>query len=127
VASPLERSTLHAVVDAESFHTPMRKRDEHVKSATLLDAAQFPRLEFDSTEVTVAPDGTWQVHGLLAVHGTVAPATVHVTSASLESGGLVHFVATARVNRRDFGVTAMRAAASALIDLRIEAVGTPVR
>jgi hypothetical protein len=35
--------------------------------------------------------------------------------------------ATAQVDRRVFGVTALRAAASSRIDVVIEAVGTPVR
>ncbi|HEY1651317.1 MAG TPA: YceI family protein [Acidimicrobiales bacterium] len=126
VANPLERSALHAVLAADSFSTPMRKRDEHVKSAKLLDVAAYPRIEFDSTEVTLGPGDTWEVQGLLAVHGQVAPTVLSIASTSLE-GGLLHIRAAARVNRRQFGVTAARAAASALIDVQIDAVGTPVR
>ncbi len=126
VAGPLEHSTLHAVLAADSFKTPMARRDEHVKSPKLLDVATYPRLEFDSTEVVHAPDGTWEVRGLLAVHGQVAPATLTVTSAATE-GALVRVRAAAQVDRRVFGVTAMRAAASARLDIEIEAVGTPVR
>jgi polyisoprenoid-binding protein YceI len=126
IAGPLERSTLHAVVAADSFKTPMAKRDEHVKSAKLLDAAAYPRIEFDSTEVVAGPDGTWDVRGLLAVHGQVVPTVLTVTWASTD-GALVPVRATARVDRRAFGVTAMRAAASSVIDIVIEVVGTPVR
>lgn len=126
VASPLERSTLHAVLATDTFKTPLRKRDEHVKSAALLDAPTYPTIEFDSTEVVALPDGAWEVKGLLAVHGQVAPTTLTLSSAKVE-GDLVRLEATARVNRRAFGVTAFRPAASAWIDLRIEAVGTPVR
>ncbi len=126
VASPRERSTLHAVLATATFRTPMARRDEHVKGATLLDVATYPRIEFDSTAVAPRPDGSWAVQGLLAVHGRVAPCALTVTSASLEDG-LVRLRATARVNRRAFGVTAVRAAASAALDIAIEAVGTPVR
>jgi polyisoprenoid-binding protein YceI len=126
VASPLERSTLHAVLAADTFTTPMRKRDEHVKSATLLDAATYPRIEFDSTEVVVQPDGALAVRGLLAVHGRVEPSVLTVTSSSLEAG-LVGFRATASVDRRAFGVTARPGVASALIKIQISAVGSPVR
>jgi polyisoprenoid-binding protein YceI len=126
VTSPLERSTLHAVLAADTFSTPMRKRDEHVKSATLLDVATYPKIEFDSTAVTVQPDGAFAVRGLLAVHGRVEPTVLTVTSSSLESG-LVGFRATASVDRRAFGVTARPGFASALIDVQIEAVGSPVR
>ena len=125
VASPLERSTLHAVVSTDSFATPMRKRDEHVKSPRLLDAATYPRMEFDSTEVAAAGDG-WEIRGLLALHGKVAPAALRVDTATFD-GGLARVRAQARVDRRDFGVTAQRAAASWLIQVQIEAVGSPVR
>jgi polyisoprenoid-binding protein YceI len=126
VAGPIERSTLHAVLAADSFKTPMAKRDKHVKGSTLLDAATYPKIEFDSTEVVPGPDGAWEVQGLLTVHGQTAPVALTVTSTSIE-GALVRVRATTQVNRRAFGVTAQRAAASAVINLEIEAVGTPVR
>jgi polyisoprenoid-binding protein YceI len=124
VTTPLEHSTLHAVVAADTFSTPMAKRDAHVKGAKLLDTVGYPRIEFDSTDVVPTPAG-WEVRGLLAVHGRVAPAVLTVTSASLE-GGLVRIAAWAHVDRREFGVTGMRAAASSVIEVRMEAVGTPV-
>jgi polyisoprenoid-binding protein YceI len=126
VAEPLERSTLHAVLAPDSFSTPMAKRDKHVKSPTLLDVATYPRIEFDSTEVAQGAGRVWEVRGLLAVHGQVAPAALTVNSASAD-GALVRVRATARVDRREFGVTAMRAAASSVVNIEIEAVGTPVR
>jgi polyisoprenoid-binding protein YceI len=126
VAGPPERSRLHAVLVADSFRTPMAKRDEHVKGPKLLDVAAYPRIEFDATDVVPGPGGNWEVRGLLSVHGQVAPALLTVTSASAE-GALVRVRATAEVDRRAFGVTAMRAAASSQIVVAIEAVGTPVR
>jgi polyisoprenoid-binding protein YceI len=104
----------------------MAKRDKHVKGRTLLDVARYPRIEFDSTEVVPGADGTWEVRGLLAVHGQVAPAVLAVTAASTD-GALVRVRATAQVDRRVFGVTAQRAAASSVINVGIEAVGAPVR
>ncbi|HWD53530.1 MAG TPA: YceI family protein [Acidimicrobiales bacterium] len=126
VASPIEHSTLHAVLAADTFTTPMRQRDEHVKSATLLDVANHPTIEFDSTGVSVGPDGIFAVRGLLSVHGHVEPSVLTVTSSSLEAG-LVGFRATTALDRRVFGVTARPWVASARIDVQIEAVGSPVR
>jgi polyisoprenoid-binding protein YceI len=124
VARPIEQSSLHAVLAADSFRTPMANRDTHVKSRTLLDVATYPRIEFDSTEVVGWPTG-WEVRGLLRVHGTVAPVALTVTMAAPE-GSMVRLNAVARVNRRDFGITRMRFAASSTVDVRIEAVGLPV-
>jgi polyisoprenoid-binding protein YceI len=125
VASPLERSTLHAVLDAASFTTPMVRRDDHVRGPKLLDAAGYPRLEFDSTAVVPGAHG-WEIEGLLGVHGHRALAVLTVTSATQE-GGLVRVAASATVDRRAHGVTGLRVAASTLIHVEIEAVGTPVR
>jgi polyisoprenoid-binding protein YceI len=124
VGERVEDSTLHAVLDAATFRTPMAKRDGHVQGSTLLDVARFPSMEFDSTEIAYTPAG-WEVRGLLSVHGHVAPAVLAVTSAR-QDGPLIRVEATARVNRRDFGVTRQRAAASTMIDVTIEAVGVPV-
>jgi hypothetical protein len=55
----------------------------------------------------------------------VAPAVLSVTAA-FEEGAGVHVGATTRVDRRAFGVTRMRAAASSRVDVRIEAVGVPL-
>ena len=126
VANPLERSTLHAVLDAASFTTPVTKRDDHVKGPKLLDAASHPRLEFDSTAVVPGADG-WEIEGLLGVHGHMALAVLSVTSATQEESGLVRIAATATVDRRAHGVTAFRFVASSKIRVQLDAVGTPVR
>jgi polyisoprenoid-binding protein YceI len=125
VASPLERSILHAVVAADSFTTPMRKRDEHVKGPKLLDTATYPNFEFDSTAVAALGDGG-EIRGQLALHGKVAPAVLTVDEAGFEDG-LARVRAHATIDRRDYGVTAQRAAASWLIDVQIEGVGSPIR
>jgi polyisoprenoid-binding protein YceI len=124
VAHPIGHSSLHAVLAADTFRTPMVNRDTHVKGRTLLDVATYPKIEFDSTEVVGWPTG-WEVRGLLSVRGTVAPVTLTVTAAAPE-GSMVRLSAVARVNRRDVGVTRMRLAASSMVDVRIQAVGVPV-
>ena len=124
VGRRLEDSTLHAVLDAATFRTPMAKRDEHLHGESLLDVARFPSMEFDSTDVARTPGG-WEIHGLLTVHGKVAPAVLAVTAAGQE-GAVVRVRAKTRVDRRAFGVTRMWAAASAYVDVTMEAVGTPV-
>jgi polyisoprenoid-binding protein YceI len=124
VGERLEDSALHVVLDAATFRTPMAKRDEHVQGSTLLDVARFPSMEFDSTEVTRTAGG-WEIRGLLTVHGETAPSTLALTAARQE-GALLRADAMTRVDRRAFGVTRLRAAASAHVDVTIEAVGTRI-
>jgi polyisoprenoid-binding protein YceI len=124
VGQPLELSAVHAVLDAGSFTTPMAKRDAHVRGSRLLDAWSFPDIVFDSTEVVHGDDG-WQVRGRLTVHGRGAPVTLSVSSVAA-AGPLLRVQAGAVVDRRRFGVTAMRAAASSRIDVVMDVVGVPV-
>lgn len=124
IAPQIEDSSLHAVLAADTFRTPMANRDRHVKGATLLDVATYPTMTFDSTELAPTSAG-WAVHGLLAVHGNVTPVVLTVTTASWE-GGLARLSGAAQIDRREFGVTGMRLAASARVDIRIEARGAPI-
>jgi polyisoprenoid-binding protein YceI len=124
VGQRLEESSLHVVLDAGSFKTPMARRDEHVKSKTFLHTAEFPHIEFGSTEVDRTNQG-WQIRGLLSVRGQKAPVVLSVSSVE-QRGGLVQVHATAQVNRKELGVTALPPAASTLLDVTIDATGTPV-
>ena len=62
------RGTLQVPVN--SMRTGIAKRDEHLRSATWLDAARFPWIRLDLTEVTRDQGGkTWSWKGKLTVKG----------------------------------------------------------
>lgn len=122
VTDPPGRTSLRAVVDPASFATPMAKRDEHVKSSKLLDVASFPTMVFESFHM-VDGDGGPRAEGELTVHGQTRPVTLRIEQA-WEGAGVAHVRASAQVNRLEFGVTALRAAASSIVHIDIEAVAT---
>lgn len=124
VTAPPESSTLHATLAANSFRTPMARRDEHVKGPKLIDSASFPTIDFDSTRVEPTAGG-WTIHGLLTVHGISEPIALDVRSA-LRDGELLRARATARIDRRDFGVTKFRFAAASRIDIDMDVAAEPV-
>jgi polyisoprenoid-binding protein YceI len=123
IADPIEASAVQAVLAADTFHTPMKKRDEHVKGPRLLDVRRYPTIEFDSTQVARV-GSAMEVRGMLTVHGTTRPAAVMIADVDCTRGGL-RVLGTAAVDRREFGVTAMRGAASSTISLTIEVAGVP--
>jgi polyisoprenoid-binding protein YceI len=123
IADPIEASTVQAVLAADTFLTPMKKRDEHVKGPRLLDVGQYPTIEFHSTQVSRV-GSAMEVRGLLTVHGTTRPAALMIAEFRSSGLGLV-VMATAAVDRREFGVTAMRGAAAPMISLTIEVAGGP--
>jgi polyisoprenoid-binding protein YceI len=121
VTDHVEGSRLRAVLAADTFKTPMAKRDEHVKGKALLDVGSYPEIIFESTGV--APFGSGlAIEGTLTVHGRTKKATLAVGDVT-EDAGIARVRATADVDRRQFGVTGMRAAAASIIHLEIEAVG----
>lgn len=121
IAAPLERSTLKAAISAASFKTPMAKRDEHVKSARLLDVVSYPIIEFRSETVHQSGSG-WELIGPLSVHGRTQEVTLSVSDASLEDD-CIRVRARAHVNRHDFGVTGLKFIAGPVIDISLEVVG----
>jgi polyisoprenoid-binding protein YceI len=124
VADPVERSTVHAILAADTFTTPMAKRDEHVRSYKLLDAISFPAIEFLGTSVTPSPPG-WSVLGSLSVHGQQQNVALAISEVN-DLGDIIRIAAHTQVDRNDFGVTGMRVAAGPKIDIRIDAVATRI-
>lgn len=94
--------------DIDSISTNNEQRDEHLKSADFFDAAQFPKLIFTSTNVTV--DGSeLSVTGDLTLHGVTKPVTLTVeyNGAAVDGYGQskVGFEAKGKISRKEFGLT----------------------
>ncbi|MGH3579892.1 MAG: YceI family protein [Mycobacterium sp.] len=123
-ADPIEASTVRAVVAADSFKTPVDRRDNHVKSEAFLDSANHPTFEFTGNRVVRSGSG-WTVSGTLAIHNRRKDATLLIEELS-EDGGTVRVRATAQVDRTDFGVAAMKMVIGPKIDLTIDAVASRV-
>lgn len=101
-------ATVSVSIDVASVSSGHPKRDELIRSAEFLDAAQFPVVTFTSSPATDAADGTWQIPGMLTIKGVSQP----VTLAASFGGVISHrgatragFSASAIINRKDFGVS----------------------
>ncbi len=104
----LTNSRLDVTIDASSVDTKEDKRDAHLRSADFLDVENHPNITFKSTRITKDGD-TYSVDGDITIHGITKPVTLEV-----EGGGQVKdpwggtrtgFSATARLSRKDFGLT----------------------
>jgi polyisoprenoid-binding protein YceI len=105
----LTKSTLEATIDASTVNTREPKRDAHLKSPDFFDVAKFPNLTFKSTKITKAGKGHYKMAGDLTMRGVTKPVTFDVVGfddankspwGTEVRGG----VATATVNRKDFGL-----------------------
>jgi polyisoprenoid-binding protein YceI len=105
----ITRSSVEAAIDVTSLSTGVKKRDEHVLSGEMLDAARFPTMTFRSTSVERSGSGVLAVQGDLTIHGVtkrVAFDVEHFGPVKSPWGGEVSigFTCRGRIDREEFGV-----------------------
>ncbi|MGY4102414.1 YceI family protein [Nocardia sp. R16R-3T] len=103
-------ATLGATIYLDSFETGNADRDNHVRAADFLDAANRPTLSFRAVEPVLIAE-SFQVEGEATLGGITKPVTLDV-----EWGGIQEFAATGNrhagfsatgsIKRTDFGVGA---------------------
>jgi len=103
-------SKVEATIDVSSLHTRDEQRDAHLKSADFFDVAKYPEIKFVSK--SVQPDGhlEYLVKGDLSIHGVTRDVELQVEGPTPEVrdpwGNLkAGAAATAKINRKDFGLT----------------------
>lgn len=102
-------SSVEAHIDATSISTGLVDRDNHLRSADFLDAANFPTLVFKSTSVKPTGDNTADIVGDLTIRGVTRPVTLKAEFLGENTGmtGARHigFEARTKINREDWGLT----------------------
>ena len=116
IAEPLADSAVQAEIDAASFRTGNEQRDQSVLSARLLDATRYPVISFRDGHV--GADGT-TIRGTLTVREVARPVSLSIGQVTVD-GQSFTASATVRVDRTEFGVTAMRGLAGRYLDLTLE-------
>ncbi|HEX3789112.1 MAG TPA: YceI family protein [Pseudonocardiaceae bacterium] len=120
VAEQIEQSSARASIVAMTVDTGNATRDTAVRSARYLDVEQYPDLSFASTAL-VEVDGRWVLRGLLTVCGRSCPLDVRVDAAQPD-GSRLRLRATSRIDRYEFGLTAMKGMAGRYLELRLDLV-----
>jgi polyisoprenoid-binding protein YceI len=104
----LTRSSVNVAIDAGSIDTGNAQRDTHLRSADFFDVETFPELRFRSTRIEQRGDARYAVVGQLTIRDVTREVSLDV-----EFGGRardpwgnerVGFVATASVDRKEFGL-----------------------
>ncbi len=103
-----EASSVKLSIQAASIDTNQADRDTHLRSADFFAVDQFPTLTFESTGITTASEGTYEVAGTLTIHGVskaVVLPVVHLGSAKDPWGNeKLAFETETTINRKDFGL-----------------------
>src|SRR6266404_6633173 len=108
--SGLASSRVEASIEAASIETRDAQRDAHLKSADFLHVEKFPTLYFKSTGISTVGDGESSVEGDLTIRGVTRPVRFEVegpTPPTKDPWGntRVAISASAKINRKDFGLT----------------------
>ena len=104
-----ESLSAEATIDVSTINTREPDRDSHLKSADFFDVAQYPTITFKSKHATKGPDGL-KLTGDLTIHGITREVTLDVegpTPPLKDPWGFIRVgaSATAKINRKDFGLT----------------------
>lgn len=92
------------VIGADSVHTGIRKRDEHLRSADFFDTARFPEIAVDIAGATPTGDHSADLDATLTVRGNTRPLPLTATVTRL-ANDTVHIVGRARIHRTAWGVS----------------------
>jgi polyisoprenoid-binding protein YceI len=106
----LAKSKVNVVIDTASIDTGIAKRDDHLRSADFFDVAKYPTMTYVSRKVVPAGEGRLKVYGDLTLHGVTKEVILDVegpTATIKDPWGNTKrgASATAKINRKDFGLT----------------------
>jgi polyisoprenoid-binding protein YceI len=114
-ANPLATS-LEVTIDARGLWSGEPDRDAHLRSADFLDVENHPTITFRGKGVEVVGENDGKLRGDLTIRGVTRPVTLDVRylgqwktpwwENGVDKGPKTRagFLATTRINRKDFGV-----------------------
>lgn len=106
----LTKSKVDVTIDARSIDTNVEKRDNHLKSEDFLFVEKFPTITFKSKAIKAGSNGRLNVLGDLTIRGVTREVELFVTGPSQTitdpwGNQRKGAQATAKINRKDFGLT----------------------
>jgi polyisoprenoid-binding protein YceI len=105
----ISKSKVEVSIETASINTNIKKRDEHLRSPDFFDVAKYPTMTYVSSKVEKAGEGKLRVVGNLTLHGVTREVILNVegpTAAFKDPWGSLRrgASATAKINRKDFGL-----------------------
>jgi polyisoprenoid-binding protein YceI len=95
--------------DINSIFTGNEQRDGHLKSPDFFDAANHPKLTFESTAFRKTGSDTYEVTGNLTIRGNTKPVTLKAehggTTKDLYGNTKAGFEINGKISRKEYGLT----------------------
>ena len=107
------KDALEVTIDANSVDTRVEMRDNDLRSARFLDVQKYPNITFRSKQAKEAGSGKLQITGDLTIHGVTKQVVLDVDGPTppikdpMGKGQRIGASATTKINRQDFGVSAL--------------------
>src|SRR6204780_367254 len=107
------KDALEVTIDANSIDTRVEMRDNDLRSARFFDVQKFPTITFHSKQTKVAGPGKLLITGDLTIRGVTKEVVLDVDGPAtpikdpMGKGQRMGASATRKVNRQDFGVSAL--------------------
>jgi polyisoprenoid-binding protein YceI len=106
----LDASKANLTIDATTVDTRNENRDKDLRSAKFFDVEKYPTITFVSKRVIPQGQGKFQLVGDMTMHGVTKEVIFQVEGpvpAVKDPKGTLHSgaTATAKINRKDFGLT----------------------
>lgn len=95
-------SKFYGVVETSSINTDNTKRDKHLRVKDYFNCEIFPKMAFESTEVTVLNNDQLSVKGRLTIKDVTKVITIPVDI--IKEDGKTVFTSSFKLKRRDYNV-----------------------
>jgi polyisoprenoid-binding protein YceI len=126
IADPVERSSVTAVIEADSIDTANKMRDDHLRSADFLAVDRFPTITYSGVGIVPRGPDQWALSGDLTIKDVTKPVALELTYLGLRvdpwGNTRLGMKATGELRRGDFSITYHQVLAAG-----IDAVGTTLR
>jgi len=105
----LDNAAIELTIPVASIDTREAQRDTHLRSADFFETDTYPDIRFRSRTIAKAGAGAFTVDGDLTIRDVTRPLTLTVTAGGRATdpwgGERVAYSTTAKINRKDFGLS----------------------
>lgn len=120
------KASIEVTIDSNSVDTRVQMRDNDLRSPHFFDVQKYPTITFHSRQVKASGPGKLQITGDLTIHGVTKQVVLDVDGPSapikdpMGPGQRMGVSATTKINRQDFGVSALPGAIGDEITITID-------
>lgn len=123
-----ERAHVDATIETASLVTGERLVEDELKSSDFFNAAIQPEIRFTSRAIRMTGPDTAEMTGEITINGVTKPVTLQVGLQPYENPALKYevgarkFIATTRIKRSAFNMTAYASMVGDMVDIEIDAI-----